>query len=193
LSRQTATIVSRVIARVREVLQFESPYVQVFEDEVRFDDGFPGTYLRIGPPPSRGSGVVVLPIAHRLIGLVQTYRYPVDAVQWGLPRGFGEHGDAGPFQSAARELAEEVGARDAELQMLGWVTPDSGMLNTRVAVVVATLPAPLAAPTDVREVSAVRWISPEDMWQQIRSGEVEDGFTLSALALAVAHGTLAPA
>ena len=181
-----------VIRTEREVLRFENKFVQVYENAVTFSDGSPGTYLRIGPPPGRGPGVVVIPMAQGMIGLVETYRYPVAAVQWGLPRGFGEPGDADPIQSARRELAEEMGTSAKELELLGWLTPDSGMLTTRVAVVVAVLAAPYASPVDVIEVSSVRWVSHEDLWRQVGAGDIEDGFTLSAMSLAAARGYITP-
>ncbi|MET7512788.1 hypothetical protein ABZS88_04800 [Streptomyces sp. NPDC005480] len=64
------------------------------------------------------------------VGLVQTYRYPVGSWQWGLPRGFSH--DRDPLVTARTELYEELGAQDAEFELLGTMTPDSGMLATRL-------------------------------------------------------------
>jgi ADP-ribose pyrophosphatase len=179
-----------VITQVKAHLRFENEYVQVFEDDVVFADGAPGQYLRIGPPPERGPGAVIIPLVEDTIGLVETFRYPIGALQWALPRGFGHPGDDSALHTAARELTEEIGPHDADLELLGWVTPDSGMLNTRVAVVLARMPVQVQSPIDRQEVSAVRWASPRDLRAQIREGRIEDGFTLAALSLGVAHGVI---
>lgn len=188
-----ADTVEPMIEQIREVLRFENPFVQVFEDDVRFANGSLGRYLRIGPPPSRGPGAVIVPICGPLVGLVQTYRYPVEGLQWGFPRGFGDATDESPLETAARELKEEIGDHEvAKLQLLGWVTPDSGMLSTRAAVVAATIPQRRleSRPLDDDEILSVRWIEAETLWREIGSGQIEDGFTLAALSLCLAHRLL---
>jgi ADP-ribose pyrophosphatase YjhB (NUDIX family) len=181
-----------VIERLKEVLVFENRFVQVFNDEVRFAGGGEGTYLRIGPPPVRGPGVVIMPFWAGLIGLVESYRYPVGVTQLALPRGFGDpEDDHDPARTAARELAEEMGVSARACELIGWVTPDSGMLSTRVAVVCADVQNAEAARPDGLETTAIRWVKREELWSLVRSKSIEDGFTLSAAALAVGAGRLA--
>lgn len=180
-----------MIARLREVLRYQNRFVRVFDDEVRFPDGRAGTYLRITPPADTGDGVVIVPRTTRpepRYGLVRTYRYPIEATQWGFPRGFSDAIDADPLASAARELAEETGAsvEPADLTLLGRVTPDSGLLSSRVHAILATLPDEPRSPQDP-EVDAVRWVTGGQLLTEVRTGEIEDGFTLAAIALLVAR------
>jgi NUDIX domain. len=116
------------------------------------------------------------------IGLVQTYRYPVGSWQWGLPRGFSHDGD--PLVTARVELREELGVQDAEFELLGAMTPDSGMLATRVALVLARVNDPTGRAVDVREVAATRWLHIRELWKWVAEGRIEDGMSLAALTLA---------
>lgn len=191
MARAAHAYAGRVIDRVREILIFENDFVQVFNDEVHFPDGGNGRYLRIGPPQSRSPGVVILPVSGDRVGLVQSYRYPVGQEQWALPRGFGDPEDGtDPLRTAERELAEELGVRARSMKLLGWVTPDSGMLSTRAAIVVAEVVDDSANPADRREITAVRWEPVADLWRMAGSGAIEDGYTLSALTVAAGTGRL---
>ncbi|MFJ8359167.1 NUDIX hydrolase [Streptomyces sp. NPDC093984] len=175
------------IRRKREVLAYANPFAEVFDDEVEFPDGTLGRYLRIANR-GEGPGVVILPIHGMTVGLVHTYRYPVGSWQWGLPRGFSHDHD--PLVSARVELREELGVQDAELQRLSVMTPDSGMLATRVAIVLARVNDPIGHVVDVQEVSAVRWLHIRELWHWVAQGRIEDGMSLAALALGHALGHL---
>lgn len=169
------------IRRKREILAYENRFAEVFDDEVEFPDGTPGRYLRIANR-GEGPGVVILPVHAMTVGLVQTYRYPVGSWQWGLPRGFSHSRD--PLVTARMELREELGVQDADFQVLGFVTPDSGMLASRVAVVQARVNDPAGQAVDAREVADVRWLHIRELWQWVSQGRIEDGFSLAALTLA---------
>lgn len=169
------------IRRKREVLAYANRFAEVFDDEVEFPDGTPGRYLRIANR-GEGPGVVILPIHGMTIGLVQTYRYPVGSWQWGLPRGFSH--DRDPLVTARMELHEELGVQDATLELLGAMTPDSGMLATRVAIVLARVNEPTGQAVDVQEVAAVRWLHIRELWHWVAQGRIEDGMSLAALTLA---------
>jgi 8-oxo-dGTP pyrophosphatase MutT (NUDIX family) len=180
-----------VIEKLREVQVFENRFVQVFNDEVRFPDGTNGTYLRIDPPVSGGPGVVVLAVDGQAVGLVHSYRYPIGEEQWALPRGFGDARDDGdPLRTARREMSEELGSTADNLELLGWVTPDSGLQSARVGIVFAEVQR-RGVPSDTFEIEAARWIDLPDLWSLVRNGEIEDSFTLSALARAASSGRIA--
>lgn len=176
-----------MIKRTREVLKFENVFVRLDDDEVVFANGMPGTYLRI-EPAADVPGVVVVPVAQGHVALVRVYRYAVGRWQWELPRGFGQ--DPDPLVTARAELREEIGAEDADLVHLGRVAPDSGVQAARVEVFLAELPEPVDAPTDTLEVDQVAWVAIDDLFERVAAGEIEDGFTLSALMLARAKGAI---
>jgi 8-oxo-dGTP pyrophosphatase MutT (NUDIX family) len=118
------------------------------------------------------------------IAQVKTYRYPLGDWQWALQRGFG-HG-ADHLESARAELREELGVQAASWRVLGEVTPDSGLLASRVVVLLAAVEAPELTPVDVLEVREARWFPASAVMQMVRPGALQDGFTLSALLLAAA-------
>jgi ADP-ribose pyrophosphatase len=178
---------SRRIRRVREILVHGNPFTQVFYDEVLFPDGGHGRHVRL-TPTAPGMGAVVLPSCKGDIALVRTYRYALDTEQWALPRGFSHGGD--PLETARAELDEEIGSASADFRRLGTVTPDSGLLSSRIAVFLAVLPEKTAAPKDTDEVLEVRWLPVREVWSWVSAGRIEDGFTLAALTLAQAAGAL---
>ena len=169
------------IRRARERLVHENAYVRVYDDDVTFADGATGRYVRI-EPAGEGPGAVLLALHAGRIALVRTYRYPLDAWQWALPRGFAH--DADPLVTARAELEEETGVTAADLRVMGAVTPDSGVQSHRVAVVLAEVHRlPDGGPRD-DEVAAVRWATLDELELEIADGAIEDGFTLAVLTLA---------
>lgn len=175
------------IRRIREKSVYQSAHVEVFDDEVEFDGSRRGTYIRIRPG-GEGAGVVVIPRGPLGIALVRTYRYPIADWQWALPRGFGQ--DESPLRTAEAELEEELGLSARSFTHLGWVTPDSGLMESEVAVVLAEVATTELSPSDTQEVVAARWISPRELKLEIAHGDIRDGFTMAAMCLAEAQGAL---
>jgi ADP-ribose pyrophosphatase len=169
-------------------------WVQVVRDAVRFPSGREGTYLRIfGNPAVDGpSGAVILPLLNGRILLRRMFRHATRAWEVEAPRGGCHPDDAGIAATAARELAEEIGQEAQELVPLGTVYGDTGLLATSAAVFLAVLtPGDPRPRPDDREAfgELVAW-SREELFAAVAAGEVRDGYTLSALALAVASGRL---
>lgn len=172
------------IRRLREVIAYENRFIRLYDDSVEFPGGRQGNYVRLETLPA-GTPVVLLAHWEGRIGLVQTYRYPIGRPEWSLPRGFA-HGSS-IEASAAEELREELGATASDLRVLGHVTPDSGLLSTRAAVVIARVVEVSDSHDDFEEVAAKRWVTPVELTSMIRSGEIEDAFTLSAWMLSSVH------
>jgi 8-oxo-dGTP pyrophosphatase MutT (NUDIX family) len=167
------------IRRVDEVIAYQNPFITVFDDSVEFAGGNLGRHVRIrsgnGHP-----GVVVVPYAEGKLALVKVYRYPLLSYQWGFPRGFAHSED--PLITARVELEEELGM-SGNLELIGWFTPDSGILESRVAVVLAKSEACVMSPTDTDEVHDVQWIRISALKQKLGSEEYDDGMSMAALAL----------
>jgi 8-oxo-dGTP pyrophosphatase MutT (NUDIX family) len=173
------------IERLVEHLVFENPYVRVYDDEVRFADGTLGNYLRICGP-SEAPGVVIVARHRDRVALVRTFRYPIDEHQWAFPRGFAHGPD---LEATARaELREELGTEATSIKIIGYVTPDSGLMSSRVAVVLADTVSDREIPIDQLEVEEVRWVRTGELRRMLLDGAIEDGFTLSAFALAIVAG-----
>jgi 8-oxo-dGTP pyrophosphatase MutT (NUDIX family) len=169
----------------REV--FGNSFVTVYNDDVELFGAHQGQYLRI--IESKGQpGVAMLACAGGKYALVQTYRYAVGSWEWGIPRGFAHGTD--PAESALEELREELGGPPSELRLLGIVTPNSGLLASRVRVFYAQYDDEISQPMDIAEVHNVRWVGLELLLTEIAAGEIVDAFTLSAVTLALASGVL---
>lgn len=163
-------------------------YVSVYDDEVEFGPtGRTGSYLRIVESDG-AAGVLGVPVCRGRVGLVLTYRYPAQAWEWGFPRGFAHGSD--PQDSIRAELVEELGAEPESLRVVGVMTPNSGLLSTRVVVFLAEYAQESRAPTDRGEVERIRWVTADELFQELRNGDIQDGMTLAAVALAVASGDL---
>jgi 8-oxo-dGTP pyrophosphatase MutT (NUDIX family) len=173
--------------RTAENKVYENDFIAVFDDDVLFAGASPGRYLRIVERDGK-PGAAILARCGGRFALVLNDRYPTGDWEWGIPRGFAHSGD--PEQTARNELAEELGGLPCELTQLGVVTPNSGLLASRVHIFLADFDDEVAAPVDPNEIAMVRWIGLPQLYEEIAAGTIVDGFTLSALALATVHGRL---
>ncbi|MEV4260553.1 NUDIX hydrolase [Kribbella sp. NPDC049584] len=171
----------RPIEMLEEREVYRNRFITVYDDEVQFASGARGDYLRIVEAEG-ARGVVALPLFADLVGLVKTYRYALGAFEWSLPRGFAHSVDTS--LTVLTELNEELGADPVDLQRLGELNPNSGLLASTVDVFVARYAAAEATPTDTDEIAEVRWIPVTQLFDEIRDGQISDAFTLSALCLA---------
>ena len=133
-------VVSPIIKRK---LGCENNRFSVFLDEITFQ-GQAGArdYLVVAPKQTGRNGitgVAVLPVVDGRMGLIQTYRHAIEGESWEIPRGFVEQGETS-VASAVRELEEETGlsCSPGEIQSLGFVTPDAGVLAARVQLFAAS-------------------------------------------------------
>jgi len=176
-----------LIKRISERKVFGNRFVTVYDDDVAWPGDRVGRYLRIVEAGGR-PGVAMLARAADQFALVRTYRYPISAWEWAIPRGFAQGDD--PRQSALGELREEIGGEPDELMALGIVSSNSGLLAGRVHLFYARYSAAIATPTDKDEVTAVRWVDLGTLLAEIAAGSLIDSFTMSAITLAAARGVL---
>lgn len=177
-------LMSGIIRRVREREVYANAYVVVHDDDVVLGDATAGRYVRIQTAGGAGAALVV--VHDGQVALVSVYRYPIGRWQWGLPRGFAVSDD--PLDTARTELREELGITDPlSLTVLGSFTPDSGIQSSTVWVVRADVAHAGTEPQDTAEVSDVRWVDVDALDEMIRRGELDDGISLAALAVAARH------
>lgn len=174
---------------------FEDEYVRIVRDPVQFSEGKFGTYLRIEERSIQDgvSGVVVLPKLGDKIFLHRIYRYPTGSWEWELPRGFLEPGLT-PEATARHELAEETGLTVETVQEIGAVFCNTGLLAGRVKVFVASVKetGKDASPEASEVIEKLISVPAAKMWAMAANGEIRDGFTLSAMTLAVAKNLIPP-
>ncbi|MEG1451685.1 NUDIX hydrolase [Brevundimonas sp.] len=132
---------------------------------------------------TKGEGAVVLPVVGDRLLLLEMRR-PSQNMELTLeiPRGFGDVGE-NAVTCARRELREETGydlPLDA-FQPIGHVRANTGILRSRVAVFAVQISVDMARMPPDDEAEGMRLVPLSDLPALIADGQIEDGFTLSAL------------
>lgn len=166
------------------------PWVFVFIDDAT--ESSPG-YVRIREGDGRPGAAVLAMHADHIV-LVKVYRRPLRRCMWELPRGFAEPGESS-VEAAKRELMEETGLAvdEAGLQPLGVVAPNSGILESEVALYLAHISqeeAGTPSPLDQGEIGQARWVPSQTVLDMVNDGRIVDGITIAALARALLKGLI---
>lgn len=167
-------------------IAYQDQYRMVLRDAVRFPNQLLGIYTRIvrdGVP-----GVIILPIYQGQVLLIRHFRHATRTWHLEIPRGYGEQGSSSD-EDARRELKEEIGAPASRLVSLGRSYPDTGALSEYNAFFYAEVEVYGTLEADEAIVELLPTPIPE-FERMIRDNEIEDGFTLTAYALAKAKGLL---
>jgi ADP-ribose pyrophosphatase len=172
---------------------FEDEYLLVVRDAVIFRTGNVGTYIRVleRATLTGQTGVVILPIRDNLIFLNRIFRHATRRWEIELPRGYREEGDS-PEKTVGIELLQEVGLEIDAIVNLGEIQPNTGLLAGSVqAYAVKLLPGQTkAAPEEGESISDTLTLTLDQVKQKILTGEIRDGFTISALYLAEIHNVI---
>lgn len=132
-----------------------------------------------------GEGAVVLPFVGDQLLLLEMRR-PSQNMELTLevPRGFGNAGEDA-LSAARRELKEETGfdLPADRFEPIGHVRPNTGILRSRIAIYAVQIEADHPALKADDEADGVRLVSVSDLPVALADGQIEDGFTLSALML----------
>ena len=165
----------------------EDQYMIVLRDAVRRPDGSLGTYART-MPASGAAGAAVLPLCAGNIVLVRHFRHATRAWHLEIPRGFGEPGVSAADQ-ARRELREEIGAEISNLTDLGAFHSNTGTATDRVYLFIAELSA-IGEPQGSEGISSIQTRPPDQVAEDIHSGDINDSFTIGAFTRAWLRGLL---
>ena len=155
---------------------------------VRVDRWQEGDTDRTYTVVERPAAVVVLPVSpDGQMLLVEQLRHPTGQRSWEFPMGGVDH-DESPKAAARRELHEETGIDDVDLDEVGTFHPVPGLSPQTATVFVARvslaeLRSAVSAPaTD--DIVDRRVVDVDSFRDLLASGLVTDGFTLSSWALA---------
>ena len=173
---------------------FEDEYIIVVRDPVIFPNGKTGTYLRIferscldGP-----AGVVMIPFRDGLVYLRRIFRHA--SRQWELecPRGIRPK-DLSPSEAAEKEILEEIGIGVRSVHELGTINPNTGLLVGAAKAYLVMLKSGESnpSPEETEAFGEIITLTIDQLTEKISLGQIKDGYTLSALQLAQAHGFLA--
>lgn len=159
---------------------YESPYHLMVVDLIYGGDDKYYTYERI--LEQHPGAAVVLPITPKGdIVLLKQFRHSIRDEQYGLPRGFGT-AKMTAEENARKEAGEEIGADDAKPILLGEVIANSGLSGVRVKVFLFKVHDYRTIYGNEGIVEAAAY-SKTTIDQMIKSGKINDGFTLSAYTL----------
>lgn len=141
-------------------------------------------YLVVAPKNAEENlvtGVAILPVLDKQIGLIRIYRPAIRDYSWEIPHGFIDEGERDK-SSALRELLEETGlaVETSRFSSLGYITPDAGVLAARVHVFLAEAcyaSGQIQPELGLRDFRFFSFVEFEGM---IERSEVQDTFTLAA-------------
>jgi len=156
---------------------YESPWVSVALVDVEVPNGerFEHHVVRM---PGDASGVVVVDGGRVL--LIHRHRFITESTGWEIPAGRIEAGED-PIDAAQRETLEETGWRPGPLSLLFSYFPSIGLIDQRFYIFLADGAEHAGELTDSSESDRVEWVAISDLPELIKRGEIQDGFSLTAL------------
>jgi ADP-ribose pyrophosphatase len=157
---------------------YENPWVSLYVDRVEFPAGYIVEEHHVLEFAKDAVAVLAENDAGQLL-MVEAYRYVTNCLEWEIPAGNLEPGEA-VLAAAARELVEETGYSTVDHRHLYTFTPISG-IGDKVHHLVACRTTGEPAGFDRNEVRAVRWVERDEVEAIVRTSGVRDGYTLTGL------------
>lgn len=159
---------------------YKNQWFAVREDEVEKPGNRKGIYGVLETP---SSVFIVALNEYNEVYLTGLFRYPTGKYGLELPAGGSDNQDL--LEAAKRELLEETGLKAAKWEKVGQFTPWNGISNEVSHVFIAKDLEQTASQIDPSEgILEIRQVAFEKVFDLIKSGEISDGQTISALTLA---------
>lgn len=175
-----------MIERTARRRVFQSRWMTVYEDDVRFPDGLEGKY---GVVEKEDFALILPRHADGRFQLVEQYRYAVGARFWEFPQGAWEtRAGADPAEVARGELEEETGLKAGRMTKLGHFFEAYGFVNQGCHVYLAEDLSQGAMKRDAEEQGMeTAAFSRAQIDAMIKDGQIADVTTLAALNLLALH------
>lgn len=163
---------------------YDSPWVSLtlVDVEVPGGDRFEHHVIRRHLP---AAGTVVHDPARGLL-LLWRHRFITGTWGWEVPAGRVEAGESAA-DGAAREVLEETGWRPGPLRPLIGYFPTNGISDGRFELFTADGATHVGEPSDPTEADRVEWVPVGRVRELVRTGEVRDGLSLTALLWWLLH------
>ena len=161
-----------------ERVLYDSPWVGLSLVDVEVPDGARfGHHVVRSPRPAAGC---VVHDAERGVLLLWRHRFITGTWGWEVPAGGVDPGETAEA-AAAREVLEETGWRPGPLRRLHGYHPSNGLSDQRFELFAADGASYVGAPADPGEASRVEWVPVAQVRELVRSGQVQDGLSVTAL------------
>ncbi len=166
--------------RLSRTVIYENPWVNLYVDRVRFPSGQIIDKHHLLDFEKEAVAVLVENAQAELL-LVHAYRYPTDTIEWEIPAGGIEPGEA-ILETAKREVYEESGYETINQELIYSYHPMNGMSN-KLFHIARSRATEKTGDFDKTEVKAIKWVSKEAVREMIREKQIKDGYSLTALLL----------
>jgi ADP-ribose pyrophosphatase len=167
-----------VMERIDEALIYQGRVITVRKDTVRMIDGQEFQREVVAHP---GAVVVIAVIGEELL-FVRQYRYAANESLLELVAGTLEPGED-PYDTADRELQEEVGFKAGRLTKLGEFFSAPGFCTELLHLYLAEELSPSQLPCDDDEAITLERYSLPEALAMVSAGHVRDSKTLAGLLL----------
>src|SRR5699024_1268190 len=113
------------------------------------------------------------------IVFLNQFRHGSRQLELELPRGFAEKGLT-VYENAAQEIAEEIGAKAENLQLLGKIMSDSGLTSSPVSILLCDISSIGQLEHD-EGIKDVTHLSKDEVLEAIASDQIRDSFSICAM------------
>ena len=159
---------------------YQSKYNTMVVDPICSEKKSYFPYERIWP--SAGNGVVILTKYRDKFLLLNQFRHAIRREQYAFPRGFAEEGSS-PEENVIREISEELGAKvKGTPQKLGQIATDSGLTGACIYAYSVEIEQ-YEKKINYEGIRSVVELSAQELDEWVRTGKIDDGFTLSTYFL----------
>ena len=168
--------------RLARTVIYEDVWVNLYADRVLFPNGRLIERHHFLDFEKEAVAVLVENAQGQLL-FVHAYRYITDSIEWEIPGGTAEPGEE-ILAAARREAFEESGYETSDHRLIYTYHPMNGIAN-QVFHVIHCRAGEKTADFDPNEIATTCWLAPAEIKAMIRSQEIRDGFSLTALAVAL--------
>ena len=166
--------------RLSRDIIYQSPWVNLFLDKVKFPNGLVIEKFHLLDFP-HAAVIAIVENDFGSIVFARICRYTTGATEWELPAG-GIETDESVIDAAKREVLEETGYTSDNHQLIYSYYPMGGSAN-KLFHVVHGKAIDQIKDFDKNEVDETQWFTRDEVKQMIKEKAVTDGFTLTALLL----------